>query len=91
MNQCFLTSVTAWLREETSEKILAKILYFLQKSNKEMSIKFYRNCDETIMDVLLNFGPNWKRNDEQNDREISKLNHGGQRQDGGHLLLQSRK
>ena len=65
MNQCFLTSVTAWLREDTSEKILAKILYFLQKSNKEMSIIFYRNCDETIMDVLLNFGPNWKRNDEE--------------------------
>ena len=56
------------LRRRMSEKIKedhAKILYFLPKSNKKMSIKLYRNCDETIMDVLLNVGPNWKRNDEE--------------------------
>ena len=36
----------------------------------------------------------WAKLEEErwrNDREISKLNHGGQRQDGGRLLLQSRK
>ena len=64
MNQCFVTSVTACLRRRMSEKNQgknqdhAKILYFLP-------IKLYRNCDETIMDVLLNVGPNWKRNDEE--------------------------
>ena len=30
-----------------------------------MAIKLSGNCDETIMDVLLNVGPNWKRDDEE--------------------------
>ena len=64
MNQCFVTSVTACLRRRMSEKI-KKPHQKCQLNCKKMSIKLYRNCDETIMDVLLNVGPNWKRNDEE--------------------------
>ena len=46
-----------------SEKI--KEDHKIKEDTKKMSIKLYRNCDETIMDVLLNVGPNWKRNDEE--------------------------
>ena len=42
MNQCFVTSVTEWLRGEgMSEKSdHAKILYFLAKSNKKCELNF---------------------------------------------------
>ena len=68
INQCFVTSVTAWLRRTTHLKRRGKPRQnslFSAKIKKKKSIKCYRNCDETIMDVLLNFGPNWKRNDEE--------------------------
>ena len=49
---------------EKTRKTTAKFFIFCQNKKKK-SIKCYRNCNETIMDVLLNFGPNWKRNDEE--------------------------
>ena len=64
MNQCFVTSVTASYSHVFDEECLKKSMKTTQKI-KKMSIKLYRNCDETIIGVLLNVGPNWKGNDEE--------------------------
>ena len=65
---CIVTSITAWPRgrkvSKRRRKSISKIFIFCQ-NKREMSIKCHRNCKKTIMDILLNFGPNREENEEE--------------------------